>query len=190
MSTQKTFTPDLSTRLIFSAVFSIPFFISVIKTLQAATPPSSLGFAIAFLLIPQIWFSGQKIILTNNSLVYSRWFFLKKEIFFDRISKASIAIGVSRKGNGFYRLEIYDSEKFSHFPFSVNIKIFSKDALCEISRALVHYAPQASIDRPIYNLTEHDLSGLVNQGTKRLWIIFIVIITLMFLITLYRSFSR
>ena len=132
---------------------------------------------VVFLLAPQIWIAGFRIVLQSDKILYFRWFIVKQEILKKDIAKVGITTGRSSKnGGGFYTLVLTAPHK-KQPSVAINIKPFSRKALKAVAREILASSPNAEIETTIYRLAEGDVSSISKAGIR----IFMASLPLLFL---------
>jgi hypothetical protein len=160
MTTSNTYKPDFGVRVIFIFLFGFLFIIYSIFFLMGKRPSIGLWlFSIGLMMLPQLWLSGQLLILIDDQLKKVSWFFFCRRINLSKIIKAKYVMGPIRSGprifkaEGMLRLELYDDGEFKKEPFAINIKVYTRSALHDISKAIIDSAKGAKIDQHIINFS-------------------------------------
>jgi hypothetical protein len=167
---KKTYTPDPASRLIFLVLFSVPFVASVVLELQGKGFVGNLLIAAGIILLPQLWFAGQKVVIRSDSLSYQRWFFVRQQLQLRDITKAMLCVGTQRPGHGYYRLEIFGTSQFSSTPLVINVKPFSRDLADAIVSAIHRSSPGAQLDQALACAGGIRKTGAGDGVVKATWV--------------------
>jgi hypothetical protein len=194
MATSKSYKADFGSRIVFIFVFGFLFILCIINfVIGKQLYIGSWVFSFGLMMLPQIWLSSQSLILSNSRLEKINWFIIHREIDLSKVVNAAFVVGPLRRNTelfkleGMVRLELKDNDKYKWDPFTINIKVFTRSALYDISQAIIDSAKDAKIDPHIIKFANRKYVLYDGVNWRIIWNIFMVTFFIFFVIALFKT---